>query len=54
MRNLPLYIPILLSIFNTNLHAQTPVKIAQDGKGASTFQQIRCLAKNYMLMEIAG
>ena len=32
MRNFPLYISILLSIFNSNLHAQTPVKIAQDGK----------------------
>ena len=28
----PLYISILLSIFYTNLQAQTPVKIAQDGK----------------------
>ena len=32
MRNFHLYIPILLSIFYTNLQAQTPVKIAQDGK----------------------
>ncbi len=32
MRNSPLYISILLSIVYTNLQAQTPVKIAQDGK----------------------
>ena len=32
MRNFSLYISILLSIVYTNLQAQTPVKIAQDGK----------------------